>query len=64
MNETQKLTKDNENVQYGWVCPKCGMVHSPSDKTCQCSNHITYNVNMTDEHTSTTLGKHDHMICD
>lgn len=55
---------ENSNITYGWVCPKCGMVHSPSDKTCQCTNKIIYNVDTKDENISSTLCSNEQMIFD
>lgn len=27
----------SENKNIGWICPKCGQVNAPSEKTCSCS---------------------------
>lgn len=27
---------DNKNI--GWICPKCGQVNAPSEKTCSCAS--------------------------
>ena len=27
----------NANIQYGWVCPKCGKVMAPWCSECNCS---------------------------
>lgn len=31
-------------VQYGWVCPKCGRVLSPTTTSCPCSEPVPPNV--------------------
>ena len=28
----------SENKNIGWICPKCGQVNAPSEKTCSCSS--------------------------
>lgn len=32
----------NSNMQYGWVCPKCGKVHAPWKDSCDCHLNIPY----------------------
>lgn len=28
----------SENKNIGWICPKCGQVNAPFEKTCSCSS--------------------------
>lgn len=30
------------NMQYGWVCPKCGKVHAPWKDSCDCYLNTPY----------------------
>lgn len=32
----------NSNVQYGWVCPRCGKVYAPWKESCDCHLNIPY----------------------
>ncbi len=25
-----------KNIQYGWVCPKCGKANAPWNRSCSC----------------------------
>jgi hypothetical protein len=25
-------------IRKGWICPRCGKVHAPDIKTCDCKN--------------------------
>ena len=35
----------NQNYQYGWVCPKCGHVYSPTTSTCMfCGPGMPYTI--------------------
>lgn len=35
----------NQNYQYGWVCPKCGRVYSPTTSSCLfCGPGVSYTV--------------------
>lgn len=52
------------NINYGWVCPKCGAVHAPTEKGCQCTSKIVYNVDKASENVSSTLGNMEQMIFD
>lgn len=52
------------NINYGWVCPKCGAVHAPTEKGCQCTSKIVYNVDTASENVSSTLGNTEQMIFD
>lgn len=36
-SEVQEKNFKSKEVNSGWVCPKCGRVLSPSEKTCICS---------------------------
>jgi len=36
----RECKKENENKQhilYGWICPRCGTVHSPFVIQCSCA---------------------------
>jgi len=28
--------EDNDNITYGWVCPRCGTVWNPYESCCNC----------------------------
>jgi len=30
---------NQENKQYGWICPKCGRVNAPWKDSCDCDNY-------------------------
>jgi hypothetical protein len=32
----------NSNMQYGWICPKCGKVNAPWKDSCNCYLNIPY----------------------
>lgn len=32
----------SNNMQYGWVCPKCGKVNAPWKDSCDCYLNIPY----------------------
>lgn len=32
----------NSNIQYGWVCPRCGKVNAPWKDSCNCYLSIPY----------------------
>ena len=32
----------NSNIQYGWVCPKCGKVNAPWKDSCSCYLNTPY----------------------
>ena len=32
----------NSNMQYGWVCPRCGKVNAPWKASCDCYLNIPY----------------------
>ena len=32
----------NSNLQYGWICPKCGKVYAPWKDSCNCYLNIPY----------------------
>lgn len=32
----------NSNMQYGWVCPRCGKVNAPWKDSCNCYLNIPY----------------------
>lgn len=32
----------NSNLQYGWICPKCGKVNAPWKDSCNCYLNIPY----------------------
>ena len=31
---TTDIISKTKNYQYGWICPKCGAVMAPDQKTC------------------------------
>ena len=38
----------NQNYQYGWVCPKCGRVYSPTTSSCLfCGPGVAYSITAT-----------------
>ncbi len=39
---------------YGWICPKCGHVYSPTQCECIKCNNTEYTI------TSTTIAKNDY----
>ncbi len=41
MNDTQTFT--NPTIMYGWVCPKCGNVWSPTTAQCNTCAILTSN---------------------
>jgi hypothetical protein len=45
MREAAEKTNIEEskinNLQYGWVCPLCGTVHSPYTFSCPCTYKVT-----------------------
>lgn len=41
MSDTQ--TSTNSNIRYGWVCPKCGNVWSPTTAQCNTCAILTSN---------------------
>lgn len=32
----------NSNMQYGWICPRCGKVHAPWKDSCNCYLNVPY----------------------
>lgn len=32
----------NSNIQYGWICPRCGRVYAPWKDSCDCHTMIPY----------------------
>jgi hypothetical protein len=35
----EKFYKEDDNIiptQYGWICPRCGKVHAPFVRECDC----------------------------
>ena len=32
-------TTESNNIQYGWVCPKCGRVNAPWKDHCDCTEY-------------------------
>lgn len=39
------MNEDNK-IQYGWICPKCGAVMSPKQPTCvYCAPNVGYSIN-------------------
>lgn len=45
----------NQNYQYGWVCPKCGRVYSPTTSTCLfCGPGVSYTITATNTTTAKT----------
>ena len=32
----------NSDMQYGWICPKCGKVHAPWKDSCDCYLNVPY----------------------
>ena len=45
MNDTQ--TSTNPTIMYGWVCPKCGNVWSPTTAQCNTCAILTSTSNWT-----------------
>ena len=40
MNKSEIQEKKFNNLEnFGWTCPKCGRVWSPSVKTCSCEQN-------------------------
>jgi DNA-directed RNA polymerase subunit RPC12/RpoP len=43
-----RANMNQNNILYGWICPRCGKVHSPYSTQCDCppssiiSNSVTY----------------------
>lgn len=47
---------NSNNYSYGWVCPKCGRVYSPSTFMCMyCNNYTTTITNVIPNVTPSTL---------
>lgn len=45
----------NQNYQYGWVCPKCGRVYSPTTSSCLfCGPGMPYTVTTSATNTAST----------
>jgi len=34
--ESKNKAKENDFGMYGWICPRCGKVHSPFSTYCDC----------------------------
>lgn len=43
-SEVQEKNFKSKETTSGWVCPKCGKVLSPFEKTCSCSKLKQENV--------------------
>lgn len=44
----------NQNYQYGWVCPKCGRVYSPTTSSCPfCGPGVAYSITATNTNIAT-----------
>ena len=53
MSDKAMYQDQNQNYQYGWVCPKCGRVYSPTTSTCLfCGFGTPYTITAT---TTTTV---------
>ena len=49
---------NSNNYSYGWVCPKCGRVYSPSTFMCMyCNNYTTTITNVVSDTTTKPLSE-------
>jgi len=39
----EHLDKSSNPVMQGWICPRCGVVHSPFSMQCYCKPPIKVN---------------------
>lgn len=46
---SKQLEKEYPSAMYGWICPRCGIVHSPFVQQCGCPPPIKYSNGMNTE---------------